>query len=217
MKLYKNTLITSIIVFFICVILSFIFGLTCVAEFKIVQIITDYLIGIACSVVVVIITTFLQFKYEQKKLVNSVLSETQFLLFYYLLVVCSLYPDEETPKKTWEHYYDEIYDAVKKISLEISNIEWFSCKKSKAINKIQQSVLQLMIDIAKSSANDKKDGLVNSIDIDCFKNIKDNVLLVANEDEYMVKEIIRNYDRIQEELKALESCQEKDMELLEKN
>lgn len=159
----------------------------------------------------------MQFKYEQKKLVNSVLSETQFLLFYYLLVVCSLYPDEETPKKTWEHYYDEIYDAVKKISLEISNIEWFSCKKSKAINKIQQSVLQLMIDIAKSSANDKKDGLVNSIDIDCFKNIKDNVLLVANEDEYMVKEIIRNYDRIQEELKALESCQEKDMELLEKN
>ena len=115
LKLYKNTLITSIIVFFICVILSFIFGLTCVAELKIVQIITDYLIGIACSVVVVIITTFLQFKYEQKKLLNSVLSDIQFLLFYYLLVVYSLSPDEETPVKLWEHYYDEIYNGVRKI------------------------------------------------------------------------------------------------------
>lgn len=166
------------------------------------------MIGIACSIIVVIITTYLQFKYEQKKLINSVLSETQFLFFYYLLVVYSLHPDEETPNKLWDHYYDKIYNAVQKISLEISNIEWFSCKKSKALNKVQQSVLQLMVDIAKSSGNDKKNGLVNSIDIDCFKNIKDNVLLIANEDEYMVKEIIRNYDRVQEELKALESCQE---------
>lgn len=175
------------------------------------------MIGIACSIIVVIITTYLQFKYEQKKLINSVLSGTQCLFFYYLLVVCSLHTDEETPNKLWEHYYDEIYNAVKKISLEISNIEWFSSKKSKTINKIQQSVLQLMIKITKFSSNDKKYTLKNSIDKDCFKKIKDNVLLLANVDEYTVKEIVRDYERIQEELRALESCQDKDMELLEKN
>lgn len=208
MKLYKNTLIISVVVFCICVLLSLLFEFTCISEIKIVSILSDYMIGIACSIIVVIITTYLQFKYEQKKLINSVLSETQFLFFYYLLVVYSLHPDEETPNKLWDHYYDKIYNAVQKISLEISNIEWFSCKKSKALNKVQQSVLQLMVDIAKSSANDKKDGLVNSIDIDCFKNIKDNVLLIANADEYTVKEIVKNYEKIQEELKALESCHE---------
>ena len=207
MKLYKNTLITSIIVFFICVILSFIFGLTCVAELKIVQIITDYLIGIACSVVVVIITTFLQFKYEQKKLLNSVLSDIQFLLFYYLLVVYSLSPDEETPAKMWEHYYDEIYNGVRKISLDILNIEWFSCKKSKTTKKVNKAILQLMISLVKCT-NTEKDKLISSIDIDCFKIIKDNVLLIANADEYAVQEIVRNYEEIQKELKRIESSHE---------
>lgn len=95
MKLYKNTLIISIVVFVVCVLLSLVFEFTCLSKFNIISFLSDYIIGIACSIVVVIITTFLQFEYEQRKILHSILSDVQFLFFDYLLIVLSLDPAEK--------------------------------------------------------------------------------------------------------------------------
>ena len=128
MKLYKNTLIISAIVFVFLIFLSCIFEFTCISDLKVISFLNNYFIGAACSIVVVIITTFIQFKYEQRKALKSVLSDVQFFFFHYLLVIMALDPNEKTTDKQWEYYYGEVYNSVRKISSELSNIEWFSKK-----------------------------------------------------------------------------------------
>ena len=149
MKLYKNTLIISIVILVICVLLSVVFNFTCLSEIVFISFISDYMIGTACSIIVVIVTTFLQFKYEQRKTLNSILSDIQFFFFHYLLVVMSHDPREKTSDKLWEYYYDETYKGIRKISTDLSSIEWFSKKKIKTTANLHQAVLQMMYDIVK--------------------------------------------------------------------
>ena len=67
LKLYKRTIVISIWIFLACFILSVILDLF-KSIFGFGKFIENYAIGIACSILVVIITTALQFKAEQRKL-----------------------------------------------------------------------------------------------------------------------------------------------------
>lgn len=203
MKLYKNTLIISIIVFCVCIALSIVFEFTCISKFQVVSFLSDYMIGIACSIIVVIITTFLQFKYEQRKLLNSILSDVQFFFFDYLLIVISLDPSEETPDKLWEYYYDKIYNGIRNISSQLLNIEWLTKKKTITAGNLEKAVLHVMMDIAKCSGKTKKDGLISVLDQTWLNEIKDNSLALAESNQYAVKQITNNYDRLHEKLKEL--------------
>lgn len=202
-KLYKNTLIISIIVFCVCIALSIVFEFTCISKFQVVSFLSDYMIGIACSIIVVIITTFLQFKYEQRKLLNSILSDVQFFFFDYLLIVISLDPSEETPDKLWEYYYDKIYNGIRNISSQLLNIEWLTKKKTITAGNLEKAVLHVMMDIAKCSGKTKKDGLISVLDQTWLNEIKDNSLALAESNQYAVKQITNNYDRLHEKLKEL--------------
>ena len=204
MKLYKNTLIISIIVFLFCVLLSFAFGLTYIAQYKITQIITDYLIGIACSVIVVIITTFLQFKYEQKRTLIHILSDMHLFFWGFLLVAYSLDPDEETPSKVWDYNYDKIYEVANKIISDLSNIEWFSKRKTKLAMKLQVSIMQVVLDITKFDS-DKKDRLVNVFDTSSLEEIKDYTIQLIEDDKKEIERFNKDYQKIQDTLKELDT------------
>ena len=203
MKLYKNTLKYSVVVFFACVFLSFVFEFACLSKVNIVSFLSDYMIGIACSIIVVIITTYLQFKYEQEKTLKSILSDVQFFFFNYLLIILSLDPDEETPDKLWEYYYDETYNGIKKISSELSNLEWFSKTKSKISGELQIAVLSIMVDMIKSSGRNNREGLSQIIDNPMLHIVKDKAILLAGSHEYYKEEIINKYEEIQKELDRL--------------
>ncbi len=205
MKLYKNTLKYSVVVFFACVFLSFVFEFSCLSKLNIVSFLSDYMIGIACSIVVVIITTYLQFKYEQEKTLKSILSNVHFFFFDYLLIVLSLDPDEETPDKLWEYYYDETYNGIKKISSELSNLEWFSKTKSKTSGELQIAVLSIMTDMVKASGRSNREGLSQIIDNPMLRVVKNKAILLADSHEYYKEEIIKNYEQIQEELDNLKT------------
>ena len=207
MKLYKNTLIISIVILIICVLLSVVFNFTCLSEIGFISFISDYMIGTACSIIVVIVTTFLQFKYEQRKTLNSILSDIQFFFFHYLLVVMSLDPKEKTSDKLWEYYYDETYKGIRKISTDLSSIEWFSKKKIKTTSNLHQAVLQMMYDIVKFTDRKNKKSMLSVIDTPHLKEIKDNAILLASANEYAAKEIVRNFERVQDELKELKQSQ----------
>lgn len=207
MKLYKNTLIISIVILVICVLLSVVFNFTCLSEIRFISFISDYMIGTACSIIVVIVTTFLQFKYEQRKTLNSILSDIQFFFFHYLLVVMSLDPKEKTSDKLWEYYYDETYKGIRKISTDLSCIEWFSKKKIKTASNLHQAVLQMMYDIVKFTDRKNKKSMLSVIDTPHLKEIKDNAILLASANEYAAKEIVRNFERVQDELKELKQSQ----------
>ena len=207
MKLYKNTLIISIVILVICVLLSVVFNFTYLSEIGFISFISDYMIGTACSIIVVIVTTFLQFKYEQRKTLNSILSDIQFFFFHYLLVVMSLDPREKTSDKLWEYYYDETYKGIRKISTDLSSIEWFSKKKIKTTANLHQAVLQMMYDIVKFTDRKNKKSMLSVIDTPHLKEIKDNAILLASANEYAAKEIVRNFERVQDELKELKQSQ----------
>ena len=200
MKLYKNTLIISTIFFCVCVLLSIIFEFTCISRYKSVSVLSDYMIGVACSIVVVIITTFVQFKYEQKKLLNSILQDVQFFLFRYVLIAISLDPNEEVSLNMWEYYYDVVYNETKNISLQLSNIEWFSKKNSRIAFNLRKAILNIMSDLVKNSGKNKKEGLRETVQSSWIKEIKDNTLLLATSNDRISKEIIENYDKIEDEL-----------------
>lgn len=201
MKLYKNTVIISIIVFFVCVFLSVIFAFTCISDFEIINFLNDYMIGIACSVIVVIITTFLQFKYEQRKALKNILSDIRFLLFQFLLVALSLDSEDDVPDNLWRHYYDEIYNGISKISSELSNIEWFLKDKAKATSNLNRNILQIQMNMLK--INDKKNSPVSILYTPLLGKIKDDVSLLTKADDYNMKEIVENYEKIQQELTNL--------------
>ena len=119
------------------------------------------------------------------------------------MVELSLYPEEETPNKLWEYYYDKIYDSAKKISKDASSIEWFSKKKIKVMDDLQQSVLEAMVDIVKFTDKKNKSSMLCILDKLWLKKIKDNAILLTDSDEYFEKEITKNYDKVQCELKKL--------------
>lgn len=198
MKLYKNTLIISAIAFVVLIILSCILEFTCVSNLEATSFLNNYFIGTACSIVVVIITTFLQFKYEQRKALKSVLSDVQFFFFHYLLVIMALDPKEKTSDKQWEYYYSEAYNGVRKISSELLNIEWFSKKAKTTTDNLQEAVLNVMINIAKNP--DKKSCILRTVNASWLEKIKNNAIVLANGEEYYAKEIVKNYEKIQLEL-----------------
>lgn len=193
----------SIIVFCVCILLSIIFEFTSIWRFQVVSFLSDYMIGIACSIIVVIITTFLQFKYEQRKLLNSILSDVQFLFFDYLLIVVSLDPSEKTTEKLWEYYYDKIYNGTKNISSQLLNIEWLTKKKVKIAENLEKAILHIIMDIAPCSGKTKKENLVSVLDKTWLNEIKDNALSLAESNKYFGKQIANNYERVQFELKNL--------------
>jgi len=156
----------------------------------------DYLIGIACSIIVVIVTTFLQFKYEQRKVVSNVLSHIRFFYFHFLLYVMSLNPEEETSEKLLEHYNEVTYNDIKKVSEELSNLEWFSKKKISNTMELHKATLIIMMDLAKHSYGHEIYELVKITDSDYFKNLKDYAKTLSVNEEFSINRIEEDYEKI---------------------
>lgn len=204
MKLYKNTLITCICIFAGCLLLSILFKFTCLGEMDLFLFLTDYMIGIACSIIVVLITTYVQFKFEQRKILNSILTNIQFFYFRYRLVVMSIDPKEQVPPKLWEHYYDSLQDDIKKITSKINEIEWFSKKKEKTITELSRSFLKLLIAMSKVLDTQRERAVKGIVGDPILKNIRDSALSLAGANNRAGEEIAENYEKAEaclEELK----------------
>ena len=80
MKVYKITLYVSLIVFAILTVLSVVLNFWNDNEW--IAFVLNWCVGIACSIVVVIITTLIQFKVEQKKAINKLVLIARALIFH---------------------------------------------------------------------------------------------------------------------------------------
>ena len=80
MKVYKITLYVSLIVFSILTFLSVVLNFW--NDNGWVAFVVNWCVGIACSIVVVIITTLIQFKVEQKKAINKLVLIARALIFH---------------------------------------------------------------------------------------------------------------------------------------
>ena len=211
MKLYKNTLIISSIVFGVCVLLSIIFNFACISDQKIIMFFSDYIIGIACSIIVVIITTFLQFKYEQKKVLDSILSDVRIFLLHCHLAAISLDPKEETSEGLWDYQYEKLEDEIRKISFQLSEIEWFSKKNAQTAFKLQKAAILIRIEMAKESH--PKRSIEYILRTPSIKDLKENAVALASPNSHDAQEIYSNYEKM---LSELESLKEKGVAILSK-
>ena len=80
MKVYKITLYVSLIVFAVLTVLSVILNFWNDNEW--IAFVVNWCVGVACSIVVVIITTLIQFKVEQKKAINKLVLIARALIFH---------------------------------------------------------------------------------------------------------------------------------------
>ena len=80
MKVYKITLYVSLIVFAILTVFSVVLNFWNDNEW--IAFVVNWCVGIACSIVVVIITTLIQFKVEQKKAINKLVLIARALIFH---------------------------------------------------------------------------------------------------------------------------------------
>ena len=208
MKLYKNTLIISIFVLIICVLLSVYFEFYTEERTQLISFSINYSVGIACSVVVVIITTYLQFKFEQRKILSSVLSELRFIFFHSWMVAMSLNSDEETPKTLWKYHYDEIYDVIKKTSSGISQIEWIWFQKKKETNKLNKAIIKLLMDMVKGSDKSEKDCLICLIENPALREAKEIAFSLSKNHEHYTETIESDFNSLQKELKQWKSIKD---------
>ena len=186
----------------LCVLLSVYFEFY-TEQTEVISFSTDYLVGIACSIVVVIITTYLQFKYEQRRISSSILSDIQFFFFDFLLVVMSFYPDEDESEEVWKYHYEKIYKDTKEISAKLSSIEWFSPIKTKNTNDLQKAIIKIMIYIAKTSNKKEFESINHIVNNNWLSKIKENALLLTNVNEYTAQQIKYDYDEVFKHLENL--------------
>ena len=197
MKLYKKTLIVCSIIFLCCTLLSTLFLLPCFSRLEIIIFLRDYMVGVACSIIVVLVTTYLQFRFEQSKTLASVLSGLRFFFFDYLCIAMALDPNEQIPKKLWNYYYEKMEKQVKELTTELLRIEWFSKKKTKLAMEIQKQFLTLRIDLSRTQKREKDEILKEIVGASLIEEIKNSSLLLAQDDVYthIREEIIKDYEK----------------------
>ena len=130
MDVYKITLKISSFIFFLLTFLSIILNVWNDCEW--IAFIINWCVGIACSIVVVIITTFIQFRIEQRKAIKALASEIRLLLFRYEIGGYAFNEDtsadEMSPKQraSFERlWFDEVDQSVKKIQKNCLELEFF--------------------------------------------------------------------------------------------
>lgn len=154
MKVYKITLYVSLIVFAILTVLSVVLNFWNHNEW--IGFIVNWCVGIACSIVVVIITTLIQFKVEQKKAIDQLATTVRVMLFQNQLkgtiFISSPYSDishlsEQQLTAFEKSWLDGINESIKNIQQEFGNIEFFFGKRKslyilKGINSVRIALIQ---------------------------------------------------------------------------
>ena len=197
MKIYKLTLWISIIIF------SILFTLSSVLyfwnDFEIISFIIDWCVGVACSILVVIITTLIQFKVEQKRIIKHFGSNVRNLLFLndlrgdiFTEPIEELEENEKFIQSQEQRWFEGIDENIKKIANNCLEIEFFF--KSKKMITLHKRCLQIRLNLVKEK--NKKE---------LYKQLQDELLIFAQSTlEFGISE----YDKTEIE-KYIKELQEK--------
>lgn len=154
MKVYKITLYISLILFVVLTVISVVLNFWNDNEWLV--FIINWCVGIACSLVVVIITTFIQFKVEQRKAIDQLATSVRVMLFQNQLkgtiFMSSPYSDishlsEKQIAVFEKNWLDGINENIKNVQQEFGNIEFFFGKRKslailKGINSVRIALMQ---------------------------------------------------------------------------
>ena len=130
MKVYKITLYVSLIVFAVLTVLSVVLNFWNDNEW--IAFIVNWCVGISCSIVVVIITTLIQFKVEQKKAINKLILIARALIFHNeffgSIFASDVIRNADTVKdldKIENNWRNSLKEDMEKASTILMNFEFF--------------------------------------------------------------------------------------------
>lgn len=130
MKVYKITLYVSLIVFAVLTFLSVVLNFW--NDNERIAFIVNWCVGIACSIVVVIITTLIQFKVEQKKAINKLILIARALIFHNeffgSIFASDVIRNADTVKdldKIENNWRNSLKEDMEKASTILMNFEFF--------------------------------------------------------------------------------------------
>ena len=144
MKVYKVTLIVSSITFAVLTVAAICFHFLFDGDNA--AFLVNWLVGIACSIVVVIMTTFIQFRVEQRKAIAKTEEAVFWLLFtlhYWLETITSDYWEDLNEQERNEKIVaciKDLNESLKAIEIECSNIEFFRKRLKNEMNAIQNRI-----------------------------------------------------------------------------
>lgn len=144
---YQNNIVYSVFVFIICFVASLI---THFASNQKSSLLENYLVGIACSIIVVLFTTIIQYSKEHSKLWK----EYDELVFQ-LLIQMALLTDSKN-KNMIEINYDRFVRAYDDFSNLGFSMYWFDLRKENLYLKISTELTRVFLIIEKSDLDVKE-------------------------------------------------------------
>lgn len=149
--LYKRTIIASSLIAILSVIGSVICEVISFAHNVLLQ---NFMVGIACSLLVVIITTVLQYNHEHRR----VFSDYTSLLRKLILHLSFVYPGFEDlhEENTYEKFYNELDQTFESLVNWDKQLDWFAIDKKKKQEKIRTLYTKMWIDFTEGFCNSKE-------------------------------------------------------------
>lgn len=153
MKVYKRTIYISLLITTLLAICS-----VCLNSYdnRWANFTVNWCVGVDCSLIVVILTTFIQFKAEQKQAIKELGSCVSRLLFHNQIygVIFEESTDESMSPEQIAKYENEWYEALNADAKQINDImgklEFFNNKKIVILFK---RIISLRIDLVKVGCN----------------------------------------------------------------
>lgn len=124
LKLYKKTLIVCTI----CAVIGLSLSILCeILQFPHYTFIQNLFVGATCSLLIVIITTMLQYRSEHAKVFGEYSNGLRNLIFWLNAIKC--FSKNSLNTQQYEHYYSELNKCFSKITRSSAELCWLVFQK----------------------------------------------------------------------------------------
>lgn len=208
LKLYKRTIIVSIWIFAIFLTSSIILKVL-VRDNDTISFLQNYIIGITCSILVVIITTLLQYKSEYEKVMSEFISTLRQLILS--LSVAFSYQEEDVEEIYCREIIEKIKDECDKLNQLNKIFYCFNRKIRQRHIELVKIIIKLYIPLLDNSNDSYYDVLKEKIDYPTYIELaqKTNEFIDDNINKKMIDELIKDAQKTLEEQKCVKNKETK--------
>lgn len=209
LKLYKRTIIVSVWIFVILLTISIALKIF-IPENDIISFIQNYIIGITCSILVVIITTFLQYKSEYERVMSEFTSILRQLILN--LLVALSYQEKDAAELLCKEIIDKIKEDCDKLNQLNKSFCCFNKKLYQKYVELAKIIYKLYIPILSNSNDSYYDMLKDKIDYPTYIELAQKSYEFIDDDvnKKMIDELIKDAQQTIDKKKQFSETPKKD-------
>lgn len=209
LKLYKRTIIVSIWIFVISLTISIALKIF-IPENDTISFIQNYIIGITCSILVVIITTFLQYKSEYERVMSEFTSILRQLILN--LLVALSYQEKDAEELLCKEIIDKIKEDCDKLNQLNKSFCCFNKKLYQKYVELVKIIYKLYIPILSNSSDSYYDMLKDKIDYSTYIELAQKSYEFIDDDvnKKMIDELIKDAQQTIDKKKQFSEAPKKD-------